>query len=61
MMGFVTLSSMFVANMVLLIVLIASGELALAILPATGALITGCAITRIVVVPEVRRNAFLED
>ncbi len=54
--GFTTLGSMFVCNMVLLICFTASGEIALAMLPALGSLITGCGLVRMVAVPAARRD-----
>lgn len=53
-----TLSSLFVASVVLVIVHLVSGELLLAGLPLLGAFVTGGAITRMVVVPVRRRNTY---
>lgn len=56
MMGFTTVSSMFMCNMVLLICFAVSGELLLAMLPGAGSLLLGCGIVRILVVPEARQE-----
>ncbi len=58
MMLFVTLSSMFVGNMVLLIVYAVSGQMSLMMMPLLGAFVTGCAITRQLLVPERRPNMY---
>lgn len=51
MMGFVTLSSMFVGNMVLFLVFMGHGEVTLALLPLLGSTVTGMGLTRILMVP----------
>lgn len=60
MMKFVTLSSMFVGNATLLIVYVVSAEIELAMMPLLGAFITGCALTRMLLVPE-RRPSIYDD
>ena len=58
--GFVTLSSMFVGNVTLLIVYLVSGQMGLAAIPLLGAVVTGSAITRMVVVAERRPSIYEE-
>jgi hypothetical protein len=52
MMGFVTLSSTFVANVVLFLVMMGHGEVMLAILPLVGSTLCGMGVTHFVMMPE---------
>ena len=56
MQGFVTLSSMFVGNVVVGIVTTVNGHVSGAILPVVGATVTGCAISRMLMAPETPRE-----
>jgi hypothetical protein len=51
---------MFVGNVVVLIVTMVNGQTVAALLPMLGATVTGCAITRMIVVGEKRMNVYDE-